>query len=261
MSKIVRPELEWDLAYGTAIGDALGVPFEKKRRGTFHCTDMVGYGTYNQPKGTWSDDAALLLATLDSLNHCGRVDVADMRQRFEGWLTVGDYAVDGDVFDVGWTTRDALESGHGQDDERSNGNGSLMRILPLALTDATDDEIREVSAITHAHPVSMEACVHLIHFARTLIAGEPEWPNLPEKESEVKSRAFVLDTLNASIWCLENTRDYEQCVLKAVNLGGDSDTTACVAGGLAALTYGYEDIPAGWIDKLRGKDIIEACVV
>lgn len=260
MSKITRPELEWDLAYGAAIGDALGVPFENRRRGSFRCTDMVGYGTYDQPAGTWSDDAALLLATLDSLNRCGRVDVADMRQRFEGWLRMGDYAVDGYVFDVGWTTRDALESGHGMDDERSNGNGSLMRILPLALTDATDDEIREVSAITHAHRVSKEACVKLVHFARTLIDGKPEWPDLPEEESDVRSRAFVLDTLTASIWCLKNTKDYEQCVLKAVNLGGDSDTTACVAGGLAALRYGYEDIPAGWIDRLRDKFIIDACM-
>lgn len=118
-----------DCVYGQAVGDALGVPYEFRARGTFECTGMAGHGSHNQPAGTWSDDTSMALATCDSIRTTGRVD------------------------------------------ERGNGNGSLMRILPLAFTGATDDEVRAVSAITHAHATSCEACVRMVRVARKLIAG------------------------------------------------------------------------------------------
>lgn len=245
------------LVYGSAVGDALGVPFEFKSRGSFTCTGMVGYGTHNQPAGTWSDDTSLLLATMDSITKTHRVDVKDMRGRFVAWLRMGKYACGGDVFDVGMATYQALTQGVGMDGERSNGNGSLMRILPLALIDATDDEVRAVSAITHAHAISMDACVDLVHFARGLIAGDPKWPTIPTSRDEVRSGGFVLDTLSAALWCLATTDSYTSCVLTAVNLGDDTDTTACVAGGLAGLYYGFAAIPQDWIDTLRDKSLID----
>lgn len=245
------------IAYGSAVGDALGVPFEFMPRGYFTCEGMEGHGTHDQPAGTWSDDTALLLATLDSLATRGFVDVEDMRRRFEDWLCDGDYAIDNVVFDVGGATMRALESGVGQSGDWDNGNGSLMRILPMVLVDATDEQVRQVSAITHANPISTNACVECVRFARSLIEGHPDWPDLPESRDEVIGDGFVVHTLEAALWCLRHTDSYEECVLTAVNLGDDTDTTGCVAGGLAGIAYGYDAIPELWIETLRGKDIID----
>lgn len=161
--------------------------------------------------------------------------------------------------------------GHGCDGEYDNDNGSLMRTIPLAFTTASDDEIRAVSAITHANPISMDACVRLVAYARCLINGDTlelalrksavvrdDVATLPA--SEIRSGGYVLDTLLAAVWCLMTTDSYAQCVLKAVNLGADTDTTAAVAGGLAGIVYGVEGIPAEWMSTLRGKPLIESCL-
>lgn len=250
-----------DCMYGQAVGDALGVPYEFRARGTFECTGMVGHGSHNQPAGTWSDDTSMALATCDSIRATGRVDVCDMRERFVCWYREGAYTVSG-LFDVGGTTADALSSGHGRAGERDNGNGSLMRILPLAFTDATDDEVRAVSAITHAHAISCEACVRMVHVARRLIAGEGprdvagDLVSVPA--SQIRSGGFVLDTERAALWCLANTSSYAECVLAAVNLGDDTDTTAAVAGGLAGIVCGMGGIPGKWLNALLGKATIDA---
>jgi ADP-ribosylglycohydrolase len=151
-----------------------------------------------------------------------------------------------------------------------------MRIAPLAYTDATDDEVRAVSAITHAHKTSTDACVRLVHIIQAVEAGESlleainaeaeyrgwEWmadaPNLAREA--VKSGGYVIDTLGAALWCTANTDSYEAAVTEAVKLGSDTDTTACVAGAIAGAMYGYDAIPQGWIEVLRGKEIIEHCL-
>mgnify|MGYP004595161463 CR=1 FL=1 len=92
-----------DCIYGLAVGDALGVPYEFRPRGTFECTDMVGYGTHGQPAGTWSDDTSMTLATCDSIRELGRIDIADMRNKFVSWIANDGYTIDG-VFDYGGTT-------------------------------------------------------------------------------------------------------------------------------------------------------------
>ena len=255
-----------DTVYGCAVGDALGVPYEFLTRGTFECTGMRGFGTHNQPAGTWSDDSSMMLATCDSIRELGRIDTSDMLAKFRAWINNGAYAVDGRVFDYGGTTVAALSSGKGCDGERDNGNGSLMRIAPLAFTDATDDEVREVSAITHAHATSTEACVEFVRLvrlaaedasaAKTQCEAEVGW----ELESSISSGGYVLDTLKAAKWCFANTGDYRECVLRAVNLGSDSDTTGAVAGALAGAAYGFDAIPSEWVEALRGKDIIESCL-
>ena len=160
-----------DCIYGQAVGDALGVPYEFRTRGTFECPGMVGHGSHDQPAGTWSDDTSMALATCDSIRVIGRIDVRDMRGRFVRWYCEDVYTVNG-LFDIGGTTADALSARRGRTGARDNGNGSLMRILPLAFTNATDDEVRAVSSITHAHAVSCESCVRMVHAARRLIAGE-----------------------------------------------------------------------------------------
>lgn len=244
--------------YGFVVGDALGVPYEFRDRNAFHCEDMTGHETHDQPPGTWSDDTGMMLATLDSLAaYDGQVDVEDMRRRYLGWLRDGAYAIDGHVFDVGGTVRQALHAGRGLDGEWDCGNGSLMRVLPLAFTHATDDEIRVVSAITHAHPRCMDACVDYVRLCRRLLDGEPFAYDAPDRDS-VPSAGYVLDTMQAVLWAVSNGRDYYPAiVLDAVNLGGDTDTIAALAGGVAGIMYGMDVIPVEWLTALRGRDIID----
>lgn len=265
------------IVFGAAVGDALGVPYEFLERDTFECTGMSEGGVHGKPAGTFSDDTSLLLATCASLKERGEVDVEDMRRRFCDWFYKGAYTFDGGAFDVGNATATALERGRGCDEERSNGNGSLMRIAPLVFVHASDDEVRAVSAITHAHWISTEACVMFVRILDDLMDGERLEDaiarNMPSSErfaflrnladmprDAVKSSGFVLDTLGAALWCALHTNGFSDCVLTAVNLGDDSDTTGCVAGALAGAMYGYESIPAEWIDALRGRELIEQCL-
>ena len=254
-----------DCVYGLAVGDALGVPYEFRGRDTFECTGMVGHGTHDQPAGTWSDDTSMTLATCDSIREKGRIDVDDIRERFVAWYTHDAYTCD-HLFDIGGATSRALSTGRGCAGERDNGNGSLMRIVPLAFV-ANDNEVRAVSAITHAHPMSTEACVRMVHVARGLISGENAWQETvsagidPEKPRDaIASGGYVLHTFEAALWCLANTHSYRDCVLTAVNLGSDTDTTGAVAGALAGIVYGIDGIPQEWLDELRGKDVIESCL-
>lgn len=260
MSATVR-----DCLYGQAVGDALGVPYEFRERGTFECRGMVGHGTHDQPAGTWSDDTSMALAVCDSYRRLGRVDEGDIRARFLAWYEDDAYTCDR-LFDVGNATATALRLGHGLAGERDNGNGSLMRTVPLAFTDASDDDVRAVSAITHAHPTSVEACVDMVHAARALLrGGSPRevasaYVDVDLPEDRVSSSGYVLSTFVASLWCLANTDDYASCVLRAVNLGDDTDTTAAVAGALAGIVYGIGGIPSEWVSALRGRQVIDACL-
>ena len=269
-----------DAILGLAIGDALGVPYEFGQRGTFTCTDMVGHGTHDQPAGTWSDDTSMTLATLDSLkNNNGKVVTDDIRRNFNDWLRQGDYTADGEVFDAGITTCTALRNGKPAVGEWDNGNGSLMRILPLAFVDCTDDEIRAVSAITHGHWISEEACVIYVHVAKRLLAGEDISSIIPtlnyEKPfdrlkfinildiSQIKSSGYVVDTLEAALWAVSHEGDWEKSfrgdILAAVNLGKDTDTVGAVAGGLAGIIYGLDDV-SDWVEQLRNKEEIMDCL-
>ena len=275
--------------FGLAIGDALGVPYEFEERGSFECTDMTGYGSHNQPPGTWSDDTSMTLATLKSIkDNNGKVVVDDIRSNFLKWLNEGAFTANGEVFDVGHSTLKALMTGEPRMGDDENGNGSLMRILPLAFTDCTDDEIRAVSAITHGNRVSTEACVIYVHVARRLIAGEDIDDIVPSlkydkpfhrlhklhklKEKDIKSSGYVVDTLEAALWALVHKKWlkgktsyimkwYEEDVLDAINLGDDTDTVGAVTGGLAALQYGLGfSTWDKWFSILRNKELILECL-
>lgn len=267
-----------DAVYGVAVGDALGVPVEFKARDTYRIDGMTGGGTYGKPVGTFSDDTSMTLATANSIRICGGIDPGDMRERYRAWLFDGAYVPDGDVFDVGNTTAVALRSGQGQKGERDNGNGSLMRIVPLAFVeDATDEQIEAVSAITHAHEIAKRACVIYVRFAQELLGGAsvaqaisalgervaaPPFNRVSRiadlSRDDIGSTGYVVDTLEAALWCLATTDSFEGAVLAAVNLGDDTDTVGAVAGGLAGIVYGYDAIPSAWIRALRGRGILEA---
>jgi ADP-ribosylglycohydrolase len=290
---------------GLAIGDALGVPVEFRNRNILRnnpITTMTGYGCWEQPAGTWSDDSSLAFCTAESLVE--GYDLHDMGKRFVRWRLEGYWGAHGKVFDIGGTTRVALDrivNGEnpfysGEFEEESNGNGSLMRIIPASLyfhnssNQYLMERMREISGVTHRHFRSVFSCFIFSKFAEQLFLGldkrdaflnaideikgyiatenfnakeldlfnrvlSGQLPDLPEEK--IYSSGYVLHTLEASIWCFLNSGSFKEAVLKAVNLGGDTDTTACVTGALAGLYYGKEAIPSEWVDVLaRKEDII-----
>lgn len=256
--------------YGLAVGDALGVPYEFRERGTFECTGMAEGGTHGQFAGTWSDDTSMALCICSSIKRLGRVDIADIADRFRRWLEHGDFTCDERAFDAGVTCERAISTGVPGKSYDECGNGSLMRTAPLALLDYFDtNKIREVSAITHAHPVAKWSCVTLCDILWTIrnsgtLAKWVLWRRYGYIASRpveaVKSDGYCEHTLEAALWCFLNTVSYAGCVLAAVNLGGDTDTTTAVAGALAGVYYGFEAIPPKWIGQLRGKAVIEQCI-
>lgn len=290
--------------FGLVIGDALGVPVEFKNRTYLRrnpVTTLLGYGTHNQPKGAWSDDSSLTLCLAESLSN--GYNLKDIGDQFIHWLKEGHNTATGEVFDVGNTTARSIariSSGiapekAGGDLIRDNGNGSLMRILPLIFyfhVKKLDESekfqiIKAVSSITHAHLYSILSCYIYIDFGLHLlethnIAVSYECIKLDKDkyhkylvdhefrafdkifyedlstvhESKIQSDGYVLHTLEASLWCLLTTSSYKECVLKAVNLGEDTDTVAAIAGGLAGLHYGFEDIPPEWIQSILKRNEI-----
>lgn len=256
--------------YGLAVGDALGVPYEFRERGTFTCTGMDGDGTHIQPAGTWSGDTSMALCICSSVKRLGRVDTADIGDRFRRWLQLGEFTCDGRVFDVGATCRRAISTGVPATSYSECGNGSLMRTAPLAMLDHFNTgKVCAVSAITHAHPVAEWSCVTLCNILWTIRNSGTlakydllrRYGHIAARPAEaVKSDGYCEHTLEAALWCFLNTGSYRDCVLKAVELGDDTDTTAAVAGAVAGVYYGFEAIPPRWIGQLRGKAVIEQCI-
>lgn len=276
----------YDAIMGLVVGDAVGVPVEFKARDTFTVADMIGHGTYNQPAGTWSDDSSLTLATLESIGRLGWVDPRDIMINFERWLYDGEFTPHGEVFDCGRTTHAAIRRFTngvplvqcGGRDLMDNGNGALMRILPLLFCTPDLEDVSSVAGLTHNHSISRNACAiylltafHLFNgcspeFAVSLIepVGFAEFSRLPRikdlKRDEIFSDGYVVHTLEAALWCLLNTDSYRDCILKAVNLGEDTDTVAAVAGGLAGILYGVggdRGIPEEWIEQIARKEWIK----
>lgn len=294
-----------DILFGVAVGDALGVPVEFKSRKTIAqkpVTDMIGYGTYNLPAGTFSDDSSLAFCLAEALTQ--EFSLQKIGSNLVAWLNNNYWTPRGNVFDVGIATSQAIRRLQlgcnpefaGGMDVSDNGNGSLMRILPL-LVYTKDKQLleryqitKQVSSITHGHIRSVIACFYYLEFARQIINGidkfeiyknlqtevtkhlnslsisadEIKWFDRLLKgkiyaltSKEIFSSGYVLHTLEASIWCLLATDNYKAATLKAVNLGEDTDTTGAVTGGLAGLLYGYNTIPKSWLQQIARRDDIE----
>ena len=303
---------------GHAVGDALGVPVEFCTRAELDkkpVTEMMGYGTYSVPEGSWSDDTSMSLCALESLAK-GSVNYNEVMQNFVLWERHNEFTPTGKLFDIGGACIKAIRSYITSDrsnpfvggllGETSNGNGSLMRIHPFSLflyyngwADETHMEvIHRASALTHAHERSKVACgiytfvlwallenpdkssiIKGLERAREFYMYSPEFKVYDRmlikkigrisgqsdtyadckevSREEIKSTGYVVDTLEAAIWCLLTTEDYRSCVLTAVNLGEDTDTVAAIAGGLAGALYGYDGIPREWLDTLKRRDFIE----
>lgn len=286
---------------GLLVGDALGVPYEFHRPGDLPPHDEIEYSPPSSfdrshkgvPPGTWSDDGAQALCLLASLLDCDRFDAGDFARRLVDWYDDGYLAVDGMVFDVGVTTGRAILSlkagvpplDAGPADVHDNGNGSLMRVLPLALWHRGEDgelvrDAHAQSRVTHGHLRSQVCCALYCLWARRVLAvvGDPwsdavrtlreiyrtspnaleelDWSVRPDEPPEGKGSGYVVDCLRSARSSLRES-SYADVVRSAIRLGNDTDTTACVAGGIAGLRGGIGEIPERWQVGLRGRDIYE----
>ncbi len=285
-------------AWGHLVGDAVGVPYEFKTAEEIGGTDAVRFGatgSHGQPAGTWSDDGALMLALLDSLLEAG-FDPDDQGRRALAWRREGAYTPDGDGrFDVGGTTASALhalENGTaaidaGPTGEHACGNGSLMRILPLALwgrelpAAELADRAHLASRVTHGHLRCQVACAVYCLVLGRLVHGEDRdavlAPALADaravyvEDGALAGHLAALDELEAwtaregsgyvldafwSAWdAFAGAADYEDTIRRAVAYGRDTDTTAAIAGGLAGAYWGWKGIPAEWRRGMRGQEV------
>lgn len=297
------PELHERLAgavWGHLVGDAVGVPYEFQPARPADEVVFGARGTHHQPPGTWSDDGALMLALLDSLLTTG-FDTTDQATRNLGWYRHTAYTPDGDGrFDVGGTTADAIrafEAGTPPEDagpthDRANGNGSLMRILPLALVlrDETDADLvrlaHRASRVTHGTARAQVACACYALIVRRLLAGaggraealadarrtvravyegDGAVEHLAalghlEGYTERAGRGRVWDSFWSAWDAFAGAADYRATVQRAVAYGNDTDTTAAIAGGLAGIRWGIGGIPTPWLHGMRGRGVVEPLV-
>jgi ADP-ribosylglycohydrolase len=254
------------------------------------------------PPGTYSDDGAQALCLLSTLIERDGFDADDFAQRLIGWYSNGYLAVGHRVFDVGVQTgvaiRRLLEDvpplEAGPSDERRNGNGSLMRVLPLALFHrGTDAElVRDAdlqSRVTHGHARSRVSCALYCLWARRFLRDEP-WPDpaapwrdaveslrailpvdgderealehhiRPDDPAEGRGGGYVIDSIRSARMIIERHATYEEAVIEAVRLGDDTDTTACLVGGIAGVREGLAAIPTRWLDAMRGREQVDPLV-
>lgn len=295
---------------GVAVGDALGVPYEFLSRGEMSerpAKDMTGYGSHNQPAGTWSDDSSLTFCLMEGL--ISGYNTQKIAEKFVAWHDESYWTPHGSVFDIGITTKESIfnmKKGHvpeicGGLDEYSNGNGSLMRILPIAFFIRTVKDInerykrvKEISSMTHAHLRSVIACFIYVEYTLELLKGfdkidayETATKRILEflktmdlnsnelalyddilirnihaiDKTKISGSGYVVNSLKASLWCFINSKNYNEAVLEAVNLGEDTDTTAAITGGLAGLYYGLNSIPKEWRNTLVKYDKIEDLIL
>ncbi|NBB23575.1 hypothetical protein GVM20_00360 [Porphyrobacter sp. SLTP] len=275
---------------GLAAGDALGTTLEFAARDSKpRVTDIVGGGPFGLKPGQWTDDTSMALALADSLITCGSLDESDLMQRFVRWREHGDYSATGRCFDIGITVSGALRrfkaSGDpvaGSNDPMSAGNGSLMRLAPVALRHWHEPQtLRDVAArqsrTTHAAPEAVDACVAYADLIAEAIAGQPRSHILRPRHddyagkiadimagswrgkhrSQIRGSGYVAHSLEASLWCVARTSSFAEAVILAANLGEDADTTAAITGQLAGALYGASGIPGEWLAKLAWRERIE----
>lgn len=286
--------------WGFILADAMGVPVEftsRRERDKDPVKEIRAYGTYHQPYGSWSDDTSLMLCLMQNIVEGYSID--NLARLFIKYLKEGYMTPYGRIFDIGSATKRAIinmEKGMepilcGGVDEQDNGNGSLMRILPLAyylrneIPEKSIELIQEISSLTHRHKRSVLACIIYVEMAIQLIKGESKQSAYSKtirfiednctnvfynefiyfnkiltgeidklKREKIKSSGYVVDTLEAAFWSFMTTSDYKEAILTAINLGEDTDTVGAITGGLAGLFYGYDNIPITWLQYLPRRD-------
>jgi len=273
---------------GLAVGDALGTTLEFTRRDAHPLhTEMTGGGPFHLAPGQWTDDTAMALALADSLMSCQGFDPHDLMTRFVRWRKEGAYSCTGTCFDIGITTQQALarfirnsDPFAGSTDPDDAGNGSLMRLAPVALfalPDAAlaDQLARDQSRVTHAAAQAVEACAYFVQLLREATLGQADvlrprtWSGDPaiaaiaagswrhKARYQIRSSGYVVHTLEAALWAIGTTTSFEDALILAVNLGEDADTVGAVTGQLAGALYGASAIPERWLHQLAWNDRIK----
>ena len=272
---------------GLAVGDAVGTTLEfRARDAQERVDDMVGGGPFNLSAGEWTDDTTMALALADSLAECGTLDCRDLMDRFVRWWKEGEYSCTGSCFDIGNTTRAALSRYVRTDDpiagsteSHAAGNGSLMRLAPVALRYWDDRALLDATAAeqsrtTHGSEEAVDACRAFAELLADAIAGKARadvlaprfydgapavarilggsWRGLARRK--IRSSGYVIDTMEAALWSVARTSDFRGAVLLAANLADDADTVAAVTGQLAGALYGLSGIPGDWLDRVAWKD-------
>lgn len=276
---------------GLACGDAVGTTLEFKPRGSFTpITDMVGGGPFQLQPGQWTDDTSMAMCLAESLVRCDTFDVHDQMNRYANWYQHGYWSATGECFDIGMATRAAidrfLQDGQplaGSDDPRSAGNGSIMRLAPVALRYAGTPNLQAMAELssrtTHAAQECLEACRLLaVALERALAGGTRDavldLSNVPVESArlrqiaaggyrgaareQIRGNGYVVDSLEAALWCFDRHDTFEAVVLEAANLGEDADTTAAIAGQLAGAFHGARGIPGRWLQRLALRAEIQA---
>lgn len=265
---------------GLAVGDALGTTLEFQEPGSFEpITDIVGGGPFHLKPGQWTDDTSMALCLAHSLVDTHGFDADDQMRRYCDWRQSGYMSSNGRCFDIGVTVSEALRvyldtnnAFAGSSNPFSAGNGSLMRLAPVVMFYSPDSDpaiyyAGESSRTTHAAQECIDACRYfaaLLHTAftgsdkQTLINTKLYRPHTAKVQAiqqgryqektrqQIKGSGYVIDCLEAALWCFVHTDNYKDAVLAAANLGNDADTTAAVCGQLAGAYYGLDSIPANW---------------
>lgn len=300
-----------DSLYGFIVGDAMGVPIEFEDREKLinkPVTSMLGYGSHDVEAGVYSDDTSMTLATMDSIiKQNGIINYNDIADKFCNWVNNNEYTATNKVFDIGMTTKYALikyfnnkidATMCGGTNINENGNGSLMRMLPIALycfykNIKGDNEIftlvKNSSSITHAHDISILGCYIYVRYVISLLETKNkissynfikkldysmfieevklEYSRILFSDistlniNDVNSSGYVVDTLEAVFWIILNCSSYNESIIGAINLGGDTDTIGAITGSIAGILYGYDNISKRWISKLKNKDYIDEIII
>ena len=271
---------------GLATGDAVGTAVEFRLRGSFApVTDMIGGGPFSLEPGQWTDDTSMALCLAESLIEKNGFDATDQMQRYVRWWKEGHLSSNGRCFDIGGATRSALASFtrtaspfSGSTDPMSAGNGSLMRLSPIPMFYYPDlnkaiQYAGESSRTTHGVQECVDACKLYAQMIVAALDGEDKNDILfsdktakmdlspkiqaiadgeykDKSEDDIRGSGYVVDSLEAALWCFHKTDSYRDAILKAVNLGDDADTTAAVCGQIAGAYYGESGIPSEWLNKL-----------
>lgn len=296
-----RPEDRAQAALiGLAIGDAVGTTVEFTKPGSFTpVSDMVGGGPFGLAPGQWTDDTSMALCLAESLLERKTFEPIDQLKRYVRWWQEGHLSATGRCFDIGNQTRTALseftESGrsrNGPSGEAAAGNGSLMRIAPIAIAywrePARAIELAaESSMTTHPNVECLGACRYFTGLLVGAITGRSKkellqpmfspvdglWDRQPlpprvakvasgsfltKQPPDIRGTGYVIDCLEAALWAFASTNNFEEAILAAVNLGDDADTTGAVCGQIAGAYYGLNGLPARWRQKLAMRDMIES---
>lgn len=282
----------WGAFLGLAVGDALGAPAEFKERDSFPViTEMQPGGYFNLPAGAWTDDTAMALCLADCLIHNSNFDASDLLRRFLRWMDNSENTSTGKCIGIGQNTIVSLGNYRRTGSViapfvrgRSDGNGALMRLSPIAVRYWRSPEIAQEIAIaqsrtTHYSELSEHACTILAELLSHLIAGG-SWSELDVRLStqvplsdlrrilrrdyknktrdQISSGGYVIDTLEAALWAVETTESFEDALIAAVNLGHDADTVGAVAGQLAGARYGASTIPERWVSRVAKLEILNS---